>query len=168
MKQIVLCIGIVFGSAIYAQKEIAFTDQQRKEIDHASGSAFMQYSNFQPRTFEEVFMTLGGNSKMDSILKAADIDTLHQSAVRIFSMYKRKQFGLESIHSPTTSLFYAYGMYAPSVIKSFMIIAYARYLRKLPIPIWKVRNKALKRKHKENHKAKLRLKKEMRHYRKSY
>ena len=166
MKGLFVFILILFSGLSKAQQEIAFSDTQRKEIDHASGSAFMQYSNFQPRSFNEVFMSISGNEKMDSILLASDIDTLHKQASRIFSTYVRKYYGLETIHSPTTSLFYRNGMYSSEVIQSFIILAYTQYLRKEPIRIAKVRRKVTKGHLVENRKAKNRLKKELREYRK--
>lgn len=167
MKGLFVSILILICSFSTAQKEIAFSDVQRKEINHASGSAFMQYSNFQPGNLLELLMAVSGNKRVEALLIESDTDTLPKSALNIFNRYLRKDFGMESIHSPTTVYFAKNKIYSPDAMKSFIVISYSYYLKEESIRYSKVRRQALKGNRFANQKARRELTRQSRSYRKN-
>lgn len=147
----------------FAQKvELIFSDSARAKIEDASGSAFMQYSNFMPRNFTEVLIAISGNAPVDSLLMASDTDTLAQGGALFFNQYIRKDFGLESVYSPTLDFFSKYGLYDSQVIKSFIVLSYFQYLKKGAITFKRNKKRVLKGKRLENFKAKKVLKEKAR------
>lgn len=162
-----LVLNMVFIALMtFAQKdELIFSDSARAKIEDASGSAFMQYSNFIPSNFDELLISISGSEVVDSILLQAKHDTLAQSGAQFFDEYIRKDFALESIYSPALHFFSSYGLYDPNVIKSAIICAYKKYLEKESIEFRKIKRRVLKKHRKANSKAQGRFREQIREVR---
>ena len=87
MIRTIFIVLFFFSSTGFSQNdEIVYTETQKAKIRDASGSAFMQYSNFIPKNLDEFLVAISGNEKADSILLQSDSDTLVLSAADFFDI----------------------------------------------------------------------------------
>ena len=105
-----------------------------------------------------------GNGRTDSLLLNANTDTLSQGGPLFFDYYIRRDFGLESIFSPTVQYFAGKKIYDTQAIKATIVWAYYNFLKGEPISFQSIRKKVIKHYRGPNSKAKRRLKKQLKKY----
>lgn len=142
--------------------ELYYDKTFKKEVERERACAFIQYSHFIPSNFKEIFISVSGNSFVDSLLIDAGTDTLISNGAEFFDHYFRKDFALESVYSPVTHLFAKYKMYDSNTIKSAIVLIYSLYLNDEKILMKEVQRKCLHLRKKENRKARKVLKRKLR------
>ena len=156
------CVLVLFSwipFILFAQEKGDFilSENEVRQIQYKSNSAFMQYSGFVPTNFKEILISVSGNDVVDSLLFNLELDTLIENGASFFDSYLRKDYGLKSIYSPTLQLFSTLKIYDEEIIKSAIVYFYALYLKKEEINLYKIRKRVLKNRKNQNNKARKNL-----------
>lgn len=163
MRKLFLVFMLV-TSGLIAQKskgDFILSEDQKKDIQYKSGSAFMQFSGFVPSSFKEILISVSGNDFVDSLLVNAGTDTLISNGADFFDNYIRKDYALKSVYSSTAHLFSSFGLYDEEAIKCTIVLFYQFYLKKEKINIYKIKKKCLKGLKRLNSKAKRAFKRQI-------